>query len=75
MPSSIAWTANDFLCTVVNQAIPMTGRQYIVSMSGSNSSGDADGDGVPDNQDAYPNDPTRAFDNYTPAAGFGTLAF
>jgi len=37
----------------------MTGRQYIVSMSGSNSSGDADGDGVPDNQDAYPNDPTR----------------
>jgi LruC domain-containing protein len=36
---------------------------------------DADGDGIPDDQDDYPNDPLRAFDNYYPAAGFGSLAF
>ncbi len=36
---------------------------------------DADGDGVPDSEDDYPNDPDRAFDNYFPAAGFGSLAY
>ena len=36
---------------------------------------DQDGDGVPDMQDAYPHDPARAFNNYTPAIGFGTLVF
>ena len=36
---------------------------------------DADHDGVPDADDNYPNDPLRAFDNYFPAAGFGSLAY
>ena len=36
---------------------------------------DQDGDGVPDVQDAYPKDPARAFNNFSPAVGFGTLAF
>ncbi|MCX6287399.1 MAG: LruC domain-containing protein [Bacteroidetes bacterium] len=36
---------------------------------------DTDGDGCPDNVDDYPNDPTRCFDNYFPAAGNGTLAY
>jgi LruC domain-containing protein len=36
---------------------------------------DTDGDGVPDYADDYPNDPGRAFDNYFPATGFGSLAF
>ncbi|BAU54886.1 LruC domain-containing protein [Mucilaginibacter gotjawali] len=37
---------------------------------------DADGDGVPDNQDAFPNDPARAYVNYYPSKStFGTLAF
>jgi LruC domain-containing protein len=37
---------------------------------------DADGDGVLDQFDAYPNDPLRAFDSFCPAKGtFGTLAF
>ena len=36
---------------------------------------DTDGDGVPDSMDDYPNDSTRAFNNYFPATGFGTLAF
>ena len=36
---------------------------------------DADSDGVEDANDDYPNDPLRAFNNYFPAAGFGSLAF
>lgn len=37
---------------------------------------DADGDGVNDPVDAYPNDPTRAYNNYYPAQNiFGSLAF
>ncbi|MEI6172331.1 MAG: LruC domain-containing protein [Bacteroidota bacterium] len=36
---------------------------------------DADGDGVPDAQDEYPADPYRAYNNYYPATGFGTIAF
>ena len=36
---------------------------------------DQDGDGVQDEEDTYPNDPARAFNNYYPAGGFGSLAF
>ena len=36
---------------------------------------DTDSDGVPDNMDDYPNDATRAFNNYFPATGFGSLGF
>jgi LruC domain-containing protein len=35
---------------------------------------DGDGDGVPDLTDDYPADPIRAFNNYFPAVGEGTLA-
>jgi LruC domain-containing protein len=37
---------------------------------------DTDNDGVPDNSDAYPNDATKAFNNYYPSAtGRATVAF
>ncbi len=36
---------------------------------------DADGDGVPDNEDDYPADPYRAYNNFYPASGQATLAF
>jgi len=36
---------------------------------------DTDGDGVPDADDDYPDDATRAFVNFYPASGYGTLAF
>ncbi len=36
---------------------------------------DADGDGVQDSDDAYPNDSARAYNNYYPPSGFGTLLF
>ncbi len=48
-----------------------TGAYIIQGGSGN----DSDGDGVPDNEDDYPLDPTRAFDNYYPANGNGSLAF
>jgi LruC domain-containing protein len=39
-------------------------------------SDDRDGDGVPDNLDDYPDDPTRAYDNYYPGKDqYGSLAF
>lgn len=36
---------------------------------------DADGDGIPDADDDYPNDPSRAFFNVYPAEGTASLAF
>jgi len=36
---------------------------------------DSDGDGIPDDEDDYPNDPGRAFNNFYPASGYGSLAF
>ncbi len=37
---------------------------------------DADHDGVPDLSDDYPNDPNKAFNNYTPSkTGYSSLAF
>lgn len=36
---------------------------------------DSDGDGVPNSYDDYPNDPARAYNNFFPATGSGSLAF
>lgn len=36
---------------------------------------DTDGDGATDVNDDYPDDDERAYDNYFPAAGFGSLGF
>lgn len=37
---------------------------------------DTDGDGIPDNNDEYPNDPNKAFNNWYPSkTTFGTIAF
>ncbi|MFC2106986.1 LruC domain-containing protein [Bacteroidota bacterium] len=36
---------------------------------------DSDGDGVPDATDDYPNDATRAYNNYIPAYGQSSLSF
>jgi LruC domain-containing protein len=38
-------------------------------------SNDQDGDGVADQDDNYPTDPARAFNNFFPVEGFGSLAF
>ena len=36
---------------------------------------DTDEDDIPDAEDDYPADPTRAFNNFLPAAGYGSLGF
>ena len=49
------------------------GLHYSVALTGNS---DSDGDGVPDDMDAYPDDALRAFNVYFPAPGaWGTLAF
>jgi LruC domain-containing protein len=53
------------------QAVDVT-QLPVVDYTGS----DSDADGVPDNFDEYPNDPTKAFNNYFFTQGnFGTLSF
>jgi len=53
------------------QSVDMTGYQTITYTDN-----DTDGDGIPDQFDDYPDDPSRAFNNYYPSEeGFGTLAF
>lgn len=60
-------------CKFFNRALDPTEIQANYSQTGN--SPDKDGDGVADAEDAYPNDPARAFNNYSPVTGFGTLAF
>ncbi|MEI7981821.1 MAG: LruC domain-containing protein, partial [Bacteroidota bacterium] len=72
--------------------IPTVPGTYNVPLTATNSAGvdhktlvitilppsivDTDGDGVPDSQDAYPLDPTRAFNSYYPnETDFGSYAF
>lgn len=45
--------------------------KYLINLGGL----DTDGDGVPDNQDDYPLDPTRAYNNFYPGVGYGSLAY
>lgn len=60
-------------CKFFNRALDATEIQSNYSQTGN--SPDKDGDGVKDTEDEYPGDPARAFNNYFPAAGFGSLAF
>lgn len=60
-----------------------TGCSVYIAQDGCNTVGngaptvtDTDNDGVPDNTDDYPNDPTKAYDNYYPSStGMATAAF
>ena len=52
----------------INGAVFNTDVSYALSS-------DSDGDGVPNSYDDYPNDPARAFNNFFPSTGSGSLAF
>ena len=60
-----------------------TGCSLYIPVTGCNGDGngtavvaDADGDGVPDSLDAYPTDPTKAYNSYYPSStGGATVAF
>ena len=70
-PSVCNFGTDNLLATIRNQAPGIPGDCFLsVPLIP-----DTDGDGVSDPDDDYPSDPTRAFNNYFPAAGFGTLAF
>ncbi len=56
-------------------ALSLAEIQFIYNNAANTGSTDTDGDGVQDGDDDYPNDPARAFNNYMPAAGYGSLAF
>jgi len=56
-----------------NEALSAIEIQTIMSDAGDLN--DTDGDGIPDEDDDFPNDPSRAFVNHFPASGFGSLAF
>ena len=58
-----------------NKALTQTEIQAIYKNKDNSGSDDADGDGVSDEEDDYPNDPARAFNNFFPATGFGSLSF
>ena len=58
-----------------NKALSQTEIQAIYKNQDNSGSDDADGDGIKDSEDDYPGDPARAFNNYFPATGFGSLSF
>ena len=60
---------------IYGSALSQTEIQFIYNNPGNTGITDSDGDGVQDSDDDFPNDPARAFSNYMPAAGYGSLAF
>lgn len=48
------------------------GATWVSDAGGGN---DNDGDGITNDLDDYPDDPNRAFNNFFPATGYGSLAF
>ncbi len=58
-----------------NDALTQTQIQAIFSNQNNSGNTDSDGDGVQDSEDDYPNDPARAFNNFFPAKGYGSLSF
>ncbi|MDP2723710.1 MAG: LruC domain-containing protein [Bacteroidales bacterium] len=53
-----------------------TDSKTLVLVIGTNGGTDTDGDGIPDNLDEYPTDPTRAFNSYYPnEVDFASVAF
>jgi LruC domain-containing protein len=53
----------------------LTQTEIQAAYNNQNVATDSDGDGIQDADDDFPNDPARAFINYFPAAGYGSLAF
>lgn len=64
----------EFIC-VDNFGVVESLDDITIHSQGGNQN-DADGDGIPDDEDEYPNDETKAFNNYAPSENtYGTLAF
>lgn len=66
---------NGFIDDVKYFSEALSGIEIQTAMAEAPEIADADGDGIPDEEDDFPNDPARAFTNYFPASGYGSLAF
>lgn len=66
---------NGFIDEVKYFSEALSAIEIQTAMSEAPEIADADGDGIPDEEDDFPNDPARAFTNHFPASGFGSLAF
>jgi len=60
---------------IYGKALSQGEIQFTFNNTSNTGNTDADGDGIQDGEDDYPNDPARAFNNLMPAAGYGSLAF
>ena len=70
------YTGTDtFVYEISDDGTPSKSDQATVTITIYSPGGDNDGDGVPNGDDDYPDDPDRAFNNYYPAEGNGTLAY
>jgi LruC domain-containing protein len=67
---------NDFNDLVVYASSNPVTAISTVGVPSIDKGGDTDGDGVQDDQDAFPNDPTKAYISYYPSqTGFASIAF
>lgn len=74
--SGIPANAGIYEITLIATNSAGTDTKILVLTVGTGGGTDTDGDGVPDNLDAYPTDPTRAFNSYYPnEVDFASLAF
>ncbi|MGC3978524.1 MAG: LruC domain-containing protein [Paludibacteraceae bacterium] len=65
---------NDVVFAITSNPITAVDKSKLPTLIDSSST-DLDGDGVLDTNDAYPNDPLRAYNSYYPTTGTGTLSF
>ena len=64
--SGIPTIAGEYNLSITASNAAGSDTKVLVLTITSGGAGDRDGDGVPDNLDDYPDDPTRAFDSYYP---------
>ena len=74
--SGIPTETGTFNITLMANNTAGSDSKLLVLTVSTGSGTDTDGDGIPDNLDAYPTDPTRAFNSYYPnETDFGSFAF
>ncbi len=59
----------------LNGAVTMDTNEVQIGLTSCTGIADADGDGVPDNVDAYPTDATKAYNSYSSAGAGSTVSF
>ena len=74
--SGIPTETGTFNITLNASNLAGSDSELLILTVGTGGGTDTDGDGIPDNLDAYPTDPTRAFNSYYPnETDYGSFAF